>query len=429
MRHLTYYFTIITALLTSFSAIADDIPYRQQRREIFSLLPVKANNIVFLGDSITDFGLWSEFFGSDPDIINRGIQGIESPEVLEHLSLIYGGHPRKVFLMIGINDFQTPERIVPNIRRILETFKRESPETELYVQSILPCNFAARADVPVTLNPEIKRACDELGATYIDIFGEMAKLSGGASMPNNMTDDGLHPNALGYREWCRLIAPYVGKDSSISETIVPAKPLRRAIFNSILTEFQMLPINDGDILHVGDYQVMTGEWSELMGTPTFKNRGLGGGFGWSLSLQEFNDSYDCFIKGKPSKIFFHCGKRALDAREAPADSLFIEYRAAVRNIRSVAPDADIYLESMVPNADASINAEYIVSFNSMIADYVAEDNSGKLHFVDIYEALEENGVLSPCYQGANTEQSRGINGHGICRMGECLKTAHRIGFH
>lgn len=263
MRHLTYYFTIITALLTSFSAIADDIPYRQQRREIFSLLPVKANN---------------------------------------------------------------------------------------------------------------------------------------------MTDDGLHLNALGYREWCRVIAPYVGKDSSISETIVPAKPLRRAIFNSILTEFQMLPINDGDILHVGDYQVMTGEWSELMGTPTFKN-----------------DSYDCFIKGKPSKIFFHCGKRALDAREAPADSLFIEYRAAVRNIRSVAPDADIYLESMVPNADASINAEYIVSFNSMIADYVAEDNSGKLHFVDIYEALEENGVLSPCYQGANTEQSRGINGHGYVVWANVLK--------
>lgn len=92
MRSLTYCFTVIVALLVSASAMADDIPYRQQRREIFTLLPVNSNSIVFLGDSITDFGLWSEFFGSDPDIINRGIQGIESPEVLEHLSLICAGH-------------------------------------------------------------------------------------------------------------------------------------------------------------------------------------------------------------------------------------------------------------------------------------------------------------------------------------------------
>lgn len=376
---------------------------------------------MFLGDSITDFGLWSEFFGSDPDIINRGIQGIESPEVLEHLSLICDGHPRKVFLMIGINDFQTPERIVPNIRCILETFKRESPETELYVQSILPCNISTRANVPVIFNPQIQRTCEELDATYIDIFGELTTLSGGTSMPSYMTDDGLHPNALGYCEWCRLIAPYVGKDSSISETLVPIKPLRRAIFNSILTEFQMLPINDGDILHIGDYQVMTGEWSELMGTPIFKNRGLGGGFGWSLSLQEFNDSYSCFIKGKPSKIFFHCGKRALDARETPADSLFMDYQAAVMNIRSAAPDAEIYFESMVPNADASINTGYIVPFNTLISDYVAEDKSGKLHYVDIYDALEEDGVLSPSYRGANTEQSRGINGYGYIVWANVLK--------
>ena len=421
MKQLKYLLTVFLAVTAFCDTLADDIPYRQQRREIFWQLPVNENSIVFLGDSITDFGLWSEFFGSDGNIINRGIQGIESAEVLNHLSLIYNGHPRKVFLMIGINDFHTPEHVVPNIRKILETFRRESPETELYVQSILPCNNAARTDIPVALNPQIKDLCNELNVTYIDIFGEMTRISGSISMPENMTDDGLHPNGPGYREWCKILAPYVGKSSSISETIVPDKPLKRAIFNSILTEFQLLPVNDCDILHIGDYQVMTGEWSELMGEPKFKNRGLGGGFGWSLSLEEFNASYNCFIKGCPSKIFFHCGKRALDAEEASADSLFIQYQTAITNIRNAAPDAEIYLESLIPNTNPSINARYICPFNKMIANYVAEDTSGRLHYVDIYNALAENGTLASRFRGANTEQSRGINGHGYVAWANVLK--------
>lgn len=94
LRYLLTAFMVVTAFS---DALADDIPYRQQCREIFRQLPVNENSIVFLGDSITDFGLWSEFFGSDVNIINRGIQGIQSAEVLEHLSIIYSGHPQKFF--------------------------------------------------------------------------------------------------------------------------------------------------------------------------------------------------------------------------------------------------------------------------------------------------------------------------------------------
>ena len=421
MKHLRFSILLLLAALTFGSVWADDIPYRNQRREIFRQLPVNENSIVFLGNSITDFGLWSEFFGSDPNIINRGIQGIESPEVLEHLSLIGSGHPKKVFLMIGINDFKTPERVVPNIRKMLETLQRESPQTTLYVQSILPCNIAERASEPGTLNPQIKALCEEMNVTYIDVYAAMTKISGNTSMPANMTDDSLHPNVLGYREWCKVLASYVGKSSAIAETGTVKKPLNRGIYNSILSEYQLVPVNNGDILHVGDYQVMTGEWAELMGMSTFKNRGLGGGFGWSMSLAEFNSAYGCFIKGSPSKIFFQCGKRALDAKETTAASLFSQYKTAVNNIRKTAPDADLYLESIIPNADATINTNYIVPFNTLIANLVSSDTSGKLHFVDVYAALVENGKLAARYQGANTEQSRGINGRGYVAWANVLK--------
>ncbi len=422
MKHLRLIGIMILSLMTFASAWADDIPYRQQRREIFRQLPVHENNIVFLGNSITDFGLWSEFFGSDANIINRGIQGIESPEVLEHLSLIGSGHPKKLFLMIGINDFKTPERVVPNIRKMIEVMKRESPQTTLYVQSILPCNIAERASEPGTLNPQIKALCEEMNVTYIDVYGAMTKISGNTSMPANMTDDSLHPNVFGYREWCKLVAPYVDKASAIAETGTVNKPLGRGIYNSILSEYQLVPVNDGDILHVGDYQVMTGEWGELMGMPTFKNRGLGGGYGWSMSLDEFNSAYTCLIKGNPSKIFFQCGKRALDDKPTDISGIVAKYKTAVNNIKAIAPNAEIYLESIIPNADASINTTSIVPFNAEIKAIADESTSDKVFFVDVYAALVENGKLATRYQGANTVQSRGINGRGYVAWANVLKS-------
>lgn len=414
-------FLLISSLQIFTSAFADDIPYRQQMREIYRQLPIAQDNIVFLGNSITDFGLWSEFFGDNPNIVGRGIQGIESAEVLEHLSLIGSGHPRKLFLMIGINDFEHPQTVVPNIRKMIETMRRESPETELYVQSILPCNLAVRANVPPTLNPEIQALCAEMGVTYVDIYEAMTQITGNTSMPANMTDDSLHPNILGYRTWVNLVAPYVGGTSAINATKTTySKPLSRNIYKSILSEYQYLPVSEKDYLHVGDYQVMTGEWGELMGTPHFKNRGLGGGYGWSMTLPEFNSAYTSFITGTPRAIFFQCGKRQLDDKPTDISTIVSQYRTAVQNMRAVAPSADIYLESIIPNADASVNTTSIIPFNQKIREIVEADATGKLHFIDVYAALEENGVLAPRYQGANTVQSRGINGRGYVRWAKTL---------
>lgn len=418
------------ALLAFTSVWADDIPYRQQMRELYRQLPVGENNIVFLGNSITDFGLWAEFFGDNPDIVGRGIQGIETPEVLEHLSLIGEGHPRKLFLMIGINDFKTPDRVVPNIRKMVTLMQQRSPETEIFVQSILPCNIAERKTTPTTLNPQIKALCGELGVTYIDVFSAMATSANG--MPTNMTDDGLHPNILGYRVWCNAIKEYVGCDVAIDQEATSYKrPITRInMFKTIPGLYQLLPVRDGDILHVGDYQVMTAEWSELMGTPIFKNRGLGGGHGWNMTLDEFNAGYDCFVKGKPSKVFFHCGKRDLDDNNANVATVFSKYKTAVANLLKVAPEADIYLESLVPNATAAVNTQSIVPFNAKIREYVETSNNPRLHFVDLYSALAEGGVLAPRFQGANTAQSKGINGrayvHWAHLLAEYVEGAHPV---
>lgn len=419
---------IVLALLGLGTAQADDIPYRNQMRELYRQLPIRENNIVFLGNSITDFGLWTEFFGdlatssgqTLPCIVNRGIQGIESHEVLEHLALIGEGHPRKLFLMIGINDFEHPQSIVPNIRKMVTLMKERSPLTEIYVQSILPCNIEKRKTIPTMLNPQIKALCDEMGVTYIDVFKTMTGT--GTAMPSNMTDDQLHPNILGYRVWCNTIKEYVGSEVAIDQNATDYKrPVSRVnMFKTIIGMYQLLPVRDGDILHVGDYQVMTAEWSELMGMSSFKNRGLGGGHGWNMTLDEFNAGYSSFVKGRPSKVFFHCGKRDLDDNNANVTTVFEKYEKAVANLMKTVPDADIYLESLVPNATAAVNTQSIVPFNSKIREYVENSGNARLHFVDLYAALEEGGVLALRYQGANTDQSKGINGRAYVRWANLI---------
>src|SRR5689334_3155831 len=56
-------------------------------RTQFDVLADKKNGIVFLGDSITEGGHWSEIFGNG-DIQNRGIGGDTTQDVLDRIEQI-----------------------------------------------------------------------------------------------------------------------------------------------------------------------------------------------------------------------------------------------------------------------------------------------------------------------------------------------------
>lgn len=77
--------------------------YYHQRVSLFRSLPQTKDDIIFLGNSITDGGEWSELF-ADLSIKNRGISGDNSAGVLNRLDEVYSRHPVKVFLLIGTND-------------------------------------------------------------------------------------------------------------------------------------------------------------------------------------------------------------------------------------------------------------------------------------------------------------------------------------
>ncbi len=181
----------------------------------FEVLPITSKDIVFLGNSITERGLWSEIF-NDVHCKNRGIGGQQTQDILERLHQVTDGKPKKIFLLIGINDLNgDPARTakaVANIRTIIERIQTESPKTKLYVQSILPVgkNREEKNREVKKANPEIKKICDEKGVTYIDIHSAFADEEGYLKQEYTI-NDGLHLNGAGYMAWAEILRPYVKK--------------------------------------------------------------------------------------------------------------------------------------------------------------------------------------------------------------------------
>ena len=121
-------------------AYADE-PFRKHRYDSWKVMTLPENAIVFAGNSITDMHVWSEAFGNDPRVVNRGNSGGYSYEVLANVESWVRFKPAKVFIKIGTNDLGTDfteQSIASNIARTVDIIRRESPNTEIYLQSILP---------------------------------------------------------------------------------------------------------------------------------------------------------------------------------------------------------------------------------------------------------------------------------------------------
>ena len=185
---------LAAALFTVCTAFAQS-EYNLQRRSLFEVLPVYSSDIVFLGNSITDGWL------------------------LDRLDPIVGGHPKKLFLMIGVNDLAagvSPDEIVANVARLIDRFQSESRWTKIYVQSILPVNGESFAKFKnhyehgrqiVPLNKRLEALCDEKEVTYLDVWGALADHEG--RLDKRYTNDGLHLTGEGYVVWRDAIKQHV----------------------------------------------------------------------------------------------------------------------------------------------------------------------------------------------------------------------------
>lgn len=221
MKKGTLFVSIIVCCLLTVALYAQErkyTTYYYQRASLFEELTVTSGDIVFLGNSITDGCEWAELFG-DQRIKNRGISGDIVMGVYDRLEPILRGKPAKIFLLIGINDVshgKPAATIVEQIGMIVEKIKTDSPQTRLYIQSVLPVSdyynlFTAatlRGDTVTDINKGLEALAQKENLTYIDIYS-LFIIPGTNKLDEQYSNDGLHLMGAAYRKWAEYLRPYV----------------------------------------------------------------------------------------------------------------------------------------------------------------------------------------------------------------------------
>lgn len=179
----------------------------------FEEVPVQPGDTVFLGDSLTEFGAWSELF-PDQDVRNRGIAGDTTAGVLQRLDQVIEGRPGQVFLMIGTNDLfaGVPEaEIVANVVQIVGAIQVGSPATDIYVLSVLPRGARFQAQVE-SLNTSMERAIRDR-ATWVNLYPLFLD-EAGSSIDDRYSNDELHLTGAGYLVWRDAIQDLMAAEGS-----------------------------------------------------------------------------------------------------------------------------------------------------------------------------------------------------------------------
>ncbi|MEA5427716.1 family 20 glycosylhydrolase [Arcicella lustrica] len=220
VKTLVTYFLVLFCHFTASTQVAvpqfsDSLfsTYYHQRVSHFKSLPQTQSDIIFLGNSITDGGEWSEMF-QDLHVKNRGISGDNTAGVLHRLSEVYNRKPDKVFLLIGTNDLAkgiSPDSVIKNIRWITTILKEKSPNTKIFVQSILPVNesfnkfggHTSKKQQILSVNKILSTISASIPFTFLDIHAALADSTGRLDV--RFTNDGLHLNGAGYQKWKSLI--------------------------------------------------------------------------------------------------------------------------------------------------------------------------------------------------------------------------------
>lgn len=183
-------------------------------KEILSLyrvLPNDSNEIIFLGNSLTFGCEWAELL-NNPAVKNRGIGGDNTEGILERLDEITESKPKKIFINVGTNDLDFKMKISEihqNYVKIINNIKTSSPNTKIYIQSVLPTNNHVRRnnDSIIVLNKKLNEFALQNSIVYINLFDSF--LDNKHRLDMKYSFDGLHLNGEGYLVWKKLVESYV----------------------------------------------------------------------------------------------------------------------------------------------------------------------------------------------------------------------------
>lgn len=177
----------------------------------------RVGTIVAVGDSLTaGFGVaaeesWPALLerklrnaGYEYRVVNAGINGEKSGEVLARIHRIVSLHPDIVILQTGANDGLrnlSPEEMKENISSTVRSLSEQGITVVLAGMKNLKPRKGDYDGMFARVYPEI---AGEQGIILIPLF-----LDGVAGNPNLNRGDGIHPTAQGYRIVVETVYPFV----------------------------------------------------------------------------------------------------------------------------------------------------------------------------------------------------------------------------
>lgn len=190
--------------------------YREANQKLPKPNP-KTPRVVFLGDSITDSWRLEEYFSGE-DFVNRGISGQITGQMLGRFKQdVVDLQPSAVVILAGTNDIGrgVPQEVIEdNLMMMFDLADKH--RIKVVVCTVLPVSDYAKdrgirfiqtqrrspARIKI-LNDWLKVAARNRRYRLVDYHLVMA--DEGGFLKRDASDDGLHPNATGYR----AMAPHV----------------------------------------------------------------------------------------------------------------------------------------------------------------------------------------------------------------------------
>jgi len=199
--------------------------YREENR---ALLPATDRRVIFLGDSITESWKPSAPALFTHDVLNRGISGQTTTQMLARFRTdVIDLHPAVVHIMGGINDIHTPAGTAltrSNIESMSELARAHG--ITVILGAVTPSSFfqGSPGFVPgphiVWLNQRLREYAHKNGLIYVDYHSPL--LDAKLGIKDGLSNDGLHPNRLGFEAMTPLARDAIDRALTYRASLGPS---------------------------------------------------------------------------------------------------------------------------------------------------------------------------------------------------------------
>ncbi len=160
-----------------------------------------------LGDSLTARGDWKKLLNNE-HIVNLGIDGECTKDILNRVETVIKLEPKIVFLMIGVNDLYTSISlpiVFKNYKKILKGL--ENKNINLIVQALFLTQMKAINKKIEEFNFLLKEHCKDKNLTFIDLNDSFKNEEN--LLREDLTTDGLHLGEKAYKAWAYKLNQFI----------------------------------------------------------------------------------------------------------------------------------------------------------------------------------------------------------------------------